>query len=275
MSNKNETIAINGIRMFTQSWTIDTPVANLILIHGLGEHSGRYAWTAKKMNEAGINVFAFDQRGHGQTEGLKAFIKSFDDHVEDLAAFRKKVIIDHSLPLFIYAHSMGALVTSKYIIDRQPEGITGIVFSGGALKVDPDLSPFLQKISPLVGRLIPKLKTIKLDSKLVSRVPEEINKYDTDPLINHEGTFASTGYQMLKTIKYVQNNFDKWNIPVLIMHGSMDKLIDPEGSKQMHNKIPIEDKELVILEGLFHEIMREPEKEEVLDKMTSWITDRA
>lgn len=265
---------INGVNLFTQSWTVDTPKANLILIHGLAEHSSRYEWTASKLNAAGINVFAFDQRGHGKSEGLKGFIGDMSDLVADFKQFIQEVNLPNDIPKFIFAHSMGALVSSLYVLDHQPSEFKGIIFSGGALKVDPDLSPLLQKLSPLVGRLFPKLKTVKIDSALVSQVKEEAEAYVNDPLIYHGGTYASTGFQMLRNIKYVQSKFHKWSIPVLIMHGDADKLIDPEGSKMMFDQIAAVDKELILWEGQYHEIMREPKKEAVLEKMISWILAR-
>ena len=272
--HQEASISINGIQLYTQSWTVEKAKANVILIHGLAEHSSRYAWTASKLNAAGINVYAFDQRGHGKSEGLKGFIGEMSDLVSDFKQFIEQLELDPELPKFIYAHSMGALVTSLYVLDHQPAEFRGILFSGGALKVDPDLSPILQKLSPIVGRLAPKLKTVKIDSSLVSQVKEEAEAYAKDPLVYHGGTYASTGFQMLRSIKYVQSKFHKWSIPVLIMHGDADKLIDPAGSEKMFDQIAAVDKELILWEGQYHEIMREPMKEEVLDKMTSWILER-
>lgn len=260
--------------LYTNEWTVDSPKAIVLLVHGLGEYSGRYTWTSQQFNEAGYSVYSYDQRGHGHSDGRRSYIEDFDTLVNDFEYWKNQLSIDPNLPLFIYAHSMGALMISKYVLDRKPSDIRGIVFSGGALKVHPDLSPLLQKLAPIIGTIIPKLKTVGLDPSLVSKDQAVVDAYRNDPLINHEGTYAKTGHIMLKTIKYVQSKFDQWQLPVLIMHGGSDRLIDPNGSKMMYEKIPVKDKKLLILDDLYHEIMREPEKEKVLSTMIDWIDKR-
>lgn len=262
-------------RLFTQRWVVEQPVGIVLLVHGLGEHSSRYQWTAGQLNGAGYSVYAYDQRGHGRSDGRRAYIHDMAELVCDLVRVRDSIDTPTSLPYFIYGHSMGALMVGKYVIDHQPTDVAGVLFTGGAFKVDPELSPLLQRLAPLLGRLLPTLKTVKLDPKLVSRVHQEVAEYEEDPLINHQGTYARTGYQMLDTIGYVNRHLDKWHLPILLLHGGSDKLIDPAGSQQFYETIRVKDKELAILPKLYHEVMREPEKVAVLKRMTDWLLARS
>ena len=179
-------------------------VANIIMVHGLGEHIGRYAEMIDLFESIKLNVYAYDRRGEGQSEGTKAYIKSIDNQVQDLISIRKE-LIKNSLPTFIYGHSLGGLITTKYLIDNPDNGLKGCILSGPLLKVDDDISPLLQKVSGVVAAILPRLKTVKVDTNLLSRNPDIKPAYEADPFVYHGGTPARTGDQILKATAYVQN----------------------------------------------------------------------
>lgn len=269
------TINVSGTELHTRTYPTPSPIARIILVHGYAEHSGRYAWVCEQLNAANIAVYAYDHLGHGKSSGRKAYVTNFDTYVDHLEAMVQRWTADVDVPVFLLGHSMGGLVIAKYLVDRQVDHIAGIVLSAPALKADPDLSPFLQKISPIAGRLLPKLKTVTLDGAYISRIPEEVATYQADPLIYHQGTYASTGYQMLRSMNYVQQHFDRWSLPTLILHGTADKLADPTASQMLYDQMSSTDKTLHLLPGLYHEITREPEKHKVMETITQWITERS
>jgi len=263
---------INGISILIRNWTIDSPKATVLLVHGYGEHSGRYEETANRLNDAGYSVFSYDRRGEGQSDGTKGHIQSISNHVADLIEIKKQV--DVKGKFFLMAHSLGGLVSLTYLLDHNPTDIDGVVLSSPFIKIDDGTAPILQKIAGIIAAIFPKLPTIALDVNLISRDPKEVEKYVNDPLIFHGKTNAKTGHEMIKAIKHVQSKFSEFDLPYIIIHGSKDKLADPQGSKWLHQRSKSTDKQLTILDGLYHETMREPEKEQFFSGVLSWLNER-
>jgi len=269
----NQKITLRNCTFHTTKIENTNAVANIIMVHGFGEHIGRYIEMMELFASLKLNVYAYDRRGEGKSEGTKAYVKSIDNQVQDLIGLRKEMI-KNSMPTFIYGHSLGGLITTKYLIDNPDHGLRGCILSGPLLKVDDDISPLLQKVSGVVAAILPKLKTVKVDTGLLSRNPEIKPAYEADPYVYHGGTPARTGDQILKSTAYVQSNFHKIELPILITHGGADKLADPKGSQMMYDGIGSSDKSIKIFEGLYHEIMHEPEKLEVFNTMKNWLKSR-
>jgi len=263
----------DNLNIYTQSFEVNQAKASLIFVHGYTEHSGRYQWMSEVLNRSGTQCYTFDLRGHGKSEGIRAHIDYFDQYVEDLHMFLSQ-LPQSNLPMFIMGHSMGSLIAAKYLMQYENLNIRGFISSAGALKIDDDLSPFIRKISGILSALMPKLKTVKLNPELMSRIPASVKNYKEDPLVYHEGTKARLGYEVLQNMKYVQNNFHRFNFASLILHGTGDKITDPQGSQWMFEKIKTEDKTLKIFPGVYHELMMEPEREEILNICIDWISQR-
>lgn len=260
--------------LYTISNTISEAKANIIFLHGYTEHIGRYGWMIEQMNQAGINVFAYDHRGYGKSDGTRAYINRFGQYIDDLDVYLNQ-LKKPELPTFLMGHSMGSLIGVGYLVNHLEHHFAGFISSSGALKIDENISPFLRKISGIMSKIAPHLKTIKLDPNALSRDPKEVVKYFTDPAVYHGGTKARLGFEMLEAMKSAQNNFHKINIPVLILHGTEDKLADPLGSQWMYDKVSSTDKKLEYFEGLYHEIMNEPEKDDVIKVLITWIKERS
>ncbi len=271
MHSKKENINSNNFLLRT--WQTKNPKANVLIVHGYAEHSGRYAETAENLNEAGYSVYSYDRRGEGESEGRRATVNKFSEQVDDLKAVIGK-IEKGGKKLFIYAHSLGGLIAVKYAIDHKAKDIDGLVLSGPLLMPDEDMSPFLQKIAGLVGRVLPFMPVVKVDTSLVTQVEKERKAYDEDPLVYHGSTKARTAFEFLRTMKYVQKHFSKINIPFLVMHGGADKLSNPKGSQLLFDEAGSEDKSIKIFDGFYHEIMREPKKDLFFDEMINWIDAR-
>lgn len=260
--------------LYTISNTISDAKANIILLHGYTEHIGRYGWMIEQMNQAGINVFAYDHRGYGKSDGTRAYINRFGQYIDDLDVYLNQ-LKKPELPTFLMGHSMGSLIGVGYLVNHLEHHFAGFISSSGALKIDESISPFLRKISGIMSKIAPHLKTIKLDPNALSRDPKEVVKYFTDPAVYHGGTKARLGFEMLEAMKSAQNNFQKIYLPVLILHGTEDKLADPLGSQWMYDKVSSTDKKLEYFEGLYHEIMNEPEKDDVIKVLITWIKERS
>ncbi|MES2798084.1 MAG: lysophospholipase [Bacteroidota bacterium] len=259
----------NGINLFTKNYFVENPIANVLIVHGLHEHCLRYAHVAEAFNKIGVNAYTFDLRGHGQSEGQKVNIKSVDEYREDVENVYRS--IPKELPFFIVGHSMGGLIVTDFLLFNERNDVKGVVLSGAALEVGEDLSPLLMKLANLIGSLLPNLPTQKLDVKLISRDPAEVEKYVNDPLNYTGGTKAGLGKALLNRIAELKPKQITFDYPVLIMHGGADKITNPKGSISLHEKAKAKDKTLKIWEGAHHEIFNEINKNEVINYMTDWL----
>ncbi|MCP4668847.1 MAG: alpha/beta hydrolase [Deltaproteobacteria bacterium] len=265
----------DGMDLFEQRWRPEQkPKALVVIVHGYAEHSTRYTHVAEHLVDHGYAVETFDLRGHGQSEGKRAFVGSFDAYLEDLEQFLKRVRQRIKTEnVFILGHSMGGAIVTLYAITRKPD-ITGLILSGPALKISDDISPLLVRLSSVIGIVLPKLPTIKLDSSGISRDPEVVKHYDNDPLVYRGGIPARTGAEITGATKMIQAQMEAMTLPLLILHGGDDRLADPQGSKSLYERAQSNDKTLKLYEGLYHEVMNEPEKDMVLADIVAWTDGR-
>jgi acylglycerol lipase len=265
----------DGLRLFEQSWYPEqSPRALVLLVHGLAEHSSRYEHVAEHLTANGIAIETFDLRGHGKSEGERVYVKSFDEYLRDLEIFFERVLERcPELPLFIYGHSMGATISTLYVITHNPE-INGLILSGITLKLGQDISPALIKMAAILGKYAPRMKITRLDGNSISRDPRIVQQYDEDPL-NYRGKIpARTGWELLLAMHRIEQEMNTITQPVLIMYGSGDKLSNPAGSQELYDGVRSSDKTLKMYDGFYHEIHNDPEKKRVLEDITNWILAR-
>lgn len=268
---KESFIQLNdGLNINLIQWHVDQPKAHLLVVHGYAEHAARYDHFAKYLNTRGINVTSYDQRGHGKSEGPRAYVKRFIQYVQDLKEIQKKI----GESIFLMGHSMGGLVVNEFLMTQELRGIKGVISGSAALEVDPELSPFLQKLAPILSFLIPKMKLEKLDTTTLTRSKENYEKYHSDPLNYLDGMKARIGAEMLKTIKTNRAYFSKINLPLLVLHGEGDRIAMPGGSEKLYNEASTSDKTLKLYPGLYHELIHEPEREQVMGDIVNWILQR-
>ena len=267
----------DGQKLHLQSWTPEKePKAAVLIIHGLAEHSGRYAHLAKNLNESGYAVHTFDGRGHGKSSLPKptAYFSNMDDYLEDVdGIFQEMQASAGKLPCFLFGHSMGGGITVHYALKYRPQ-VNGILLSGAALAPGDDISPFLMKMSKVLSVLTPKLKVMQLDETKLSRDPEVIARHRADALIYREKIPARTGAELLRTINYIQPRMQDFDYPVLIMHGTADVLTNVAGSKLLYERASSTDKTLKLYEGFYHEIVNELGKDQVMSDMIEWMDAR-
>jgi len=239
--------------------------------HGVAEHSGRYAHVAQSLVDAGYTVVGFDLRGHGKSSGKRNYINSFQDYLNDLQEVLNRTKASYpDLPLFLFGHSMGGGIVTLFTIERNPD-VKGVLLSGPSVKVSDDISPFLQKISGVISAILPKLPVIKLESTDISKDPEVVKAYDEDPLNYRGGILARTGSELLNATKTITARSHVIDLPILIMHGDSDKLADKSGSEMLYANVSSTDKTLKIYAGLYHEILNEPEQDQVKADIINWL----
>ncbi|MBC7248758.1 MAG: lysophospholipase [Anaerolineae bacterium] len=250
------------------------PRAVLVVAHGYAEHSGRYTHVADYFVGQGYVVYALDHRGHGESAGRRGYFERFQFLVDDLDKFVTVVrAIGGVGPLFLVGHSMGGLLATAYTI-QHPDRVDGLVLSGPWFRPSEGVSPLLQALSGVVARLFPGMGVTRLAATAISRDPEVVACYDSDPL-NYRGQVpACVCVEMLRTARQVLRDAHAITCPVLIMHGTEDKLADPAASRELYESISSQDKTLKLWDGLYHEIFNEPEKDQVLAFMRDWLAQR-
>lgn len=272
---KEESIhtAADGWQLFERVWR-GTPRAAVVLVHGYAEHSGRYEHVAERLVRHRYAVYALDLRGHGRSEGKRALVRSMDDLVADVRDLLDRVRQrEPGLPLFLLGHSMGGAVVGRLLVDSQPE-IAGVILSGAVLRGGRGFETVGQEIFSALGRLIPRLPLGKLGSEVISRDPAVRERYDNDPLVYRGRMAAGTFSSIVRAAKVIDRRMESITLPLLILHGGADALVSPEGSEQLYERAGSQDKTLKIYDGLLHEVLNEPEKDQVLRDIIDWLNAR-
>jgi len=263
----------NGLTLFAQSWTVDAPKAVLGIIHGMGEHSNRYGHMAKAMNAAGISVVAFDHRGHGKSGGKRGHMTSIDqllDGVDQLLTEMGRVA--PGAAQFLYGHSMGGNVLLNHAMRRKPK-INGIIASGAYLRLAFEPPVVQVALAKLVKGILPALgQPTNLDATAISRDKAVVDAYLNDPLV-HGRITPGFFVEIDAAAKYAMDHAADLKLPLLIYHGSADRLTSHDASKEFATKAK-GDVTWRSWEGLFHECHNEPEQAEVFKLISDWILTR-
>ena len=264
-----------GDSLYCQSWKpAQTPKAALLIVHGLAEHSGRYHHFAQFFVERGFAVYSLDLPGHGKSDGVRCHIGRFSEFAEGVRLLLDSIRIDRLYtPIFLVGHSMGGLIAAQFLLERQSD-LAGCVLSGAAIKPAAE-PPLLQGlIVRLLSKLLPKIRVMQLDSSGVSRDPIVVERYRNDPLVFTGKVTARLAKQIFSAMAALEAKLNLIELPMLILHGSADRLTHPEGSKMLHDRISSKDKKLIIYEGLYHEVYNEPEQNDVMADVSRWLTPR-
>ncbi|XP_010936859.1 uncharacterized protein [Elaeis guineensis] len=272
-------VTARGETLFTQSWAPDTVKTRgvLILMHGLNEHSGRYDHFAKKLNDNGFKVYAMDWIGHGGSDGLHGYVQSLDYAVSDLKAFLEKVLAENSgFPCFFFGHSTGAAIVLKAVLDPKVEAcIEGVVLTSPAIRVQPS-HPLVLVLAPVFSLIIPRYQftTAYNNGPPVFRDPEALRLKYSDPLVFTGSIRMTTGYEILQLSTYLQQNLNRVDVPFLVLHGTTDTVTDPEGSRRLYEEASSMDKSIKLYKGFLHDLLIEPERDEVMEDIIGWLNSR-
>lgn len=238
------------------------------------DHGGRYDHVGEWLARRGYAVYAPDLRGHGKAEGRRFFVDSFDEYVEDLGVFVQRVRArEPGKPMYVLGHSMGGEVASLFVLDRRAD-LQGLVLSAPALEPAGDVSRAMIWLSGVVSILFPRAPVTKIDVKALSHLPEVIQAARNDPLCGDRPAPARTGYQILVSMRRIRERAREITLPILILHGTDDQVTNPRGSERLFELAGSEDKQLKLYDGLYHEILNEPEQERVLEDIVGWLDGR-
>ena len=261
-----------GDSIYTQAWLPDGDVkAVLFLVHGLGEYSGRYTNLVNHFVPLGYAVYGLDHLGHGKSDGGREIINRFDDYTAPLTTYLGMVKGSQpGKPVFIYGHSMGGLITCAYLLDHQTD-FKGAIVSAPAIKVGESVSPSVILMGKVMSVIAPKAGVLALDPTGVSCDPEVVDAYVNDPLVFHGKTPARLAAEMLKAMMRVTAEVEKITLPLMVIQGGADKLVDPGGAKMLYDRASSKDKTLKVYEGFYHECHNEPERATVFKDMEDWL----
>jgi alpha-beta hydrolase superfamily lysophospholipase len=261
----------DGTKLYGQSWIVENPIAKICLVHGMGEHIGRYTHVAKFYNSKGISIYGYDQRGHGKSEGKRGHAPSFQHLINDLKEFISTVNKeDESLPTLLYGHSMGGNVVLNFTI-LHPEFQVATIATSPWIELAFKPPSLLVFIAKLLRKILPAFtQSTNLDTSAISQDPEVVSKYETDPLV-HSTISTAMAVDLMNAGEYLLSHNESLKIPVLIMHGSDDQLTSFNASVKFIDNHP----EVVFKawQGMFHETHNELEKQKVFNYGFTWIND--
>jgi alpha-beta hydrolase superfamily lysophospholipase len=269
--------ADDGLSLFYRHRSAANESARLVIAHGLGEHSGRYAHVMDRMADAGISVWAMDHRGHGRSEGRRGHVDTIDQYVND---FRKFVAIaGNNMPeqrrCFLLGHSMGGLIVLR-CAEIFPDIAHGVIASSPGLNPGMRVPLIKGTVAKILSRIWPALTfDNELNSDFLSHDTGVVTAYTNDPLV-HRSITARWFTEFLNAMAATRQNAANIQIPVLMQVAGDDRLVDPETSRQFFKALTVKDKTLHFYDRLFHEIYNETatDREKVLNDLDNWLASR-
>lgn len=260
-----------GARLHVTRWLpAGPPKAIILLAHGYAEHAGRYDHVAERLTGAGYAVYAVDHWGHGRSHGAPGFVPRFSAFTDGMAELLSVVEVNHrGVPRLLLGHSMGGLIATLFLIDRQ-DAFAAAALSGPAILPGAPPSRLTIWISRFLSRFFPRLGVLSLDASGVSRDPAVVAAYLADPLVYTGKIGARLGQEFMDAMAAARAGAPTITLPLLIQHGAEDRLTAPEGSRFLFDHVGSKDKVLKIYPELFHEIYNEPEQDAVLDDLVGW-----
>lgn len=275
MTYIEETVtATDGLRLFLRRHEHAKARAEVLITHGFGEHSGRYGALTEHLVSQGYSVTAYDHRGHGLSDGLPGHVESFAEYDDDLARLIGSVRSrSNTASLFLIGHSMGGLIALRYAAHNRGN-LSGAIISAPLIEVAVRVPARKLMIARVGARMAPRMR---LDNEInpshLSRDPEIGRAYAADPLVNRKVSpkwFAEATRAMHEVTEWAP----RITLPLLVMHGTDDRLASVEATKRVFEGMESPDKELVIYPGFYHELFNEPEKQDVFDRVTEWLGKR-
>jgi len=263
---------VRNLNIYYQGWLPEGNVmAVLLIVHGLGEHCGRYNNVVNHLVPLGYAVYGMDFIGHGKSEGEREMVQSYEDFPATLTIYYNMVKNwQAGKPIFILGHSLGGLIATHYLFENQDK-FRGAIISAPLIKVSDTISPATITMGKILSVLAPKTGILGLDANLISQDPEVVKAYVNDPLVHHSKTPARLAVEMLKTMLRSSAEVNKITLPFIVLQGSEDKLVDPRGAQILYEGASSKDKTLKVYQGFFHEVFNEPGRAQVLQDVENWL----
>jgi len=262
-----------NIEIAFQGWAVDRPKAVVVVVHGLGEHSGRYMNIIETMAGKGISFFGLDHRGHGRSQGIRGHIDSFMDYIIDLKTFVNMVHEAHKdTPVIMLGHSLGGAIACRYALTYQND-IDGLILSSAALMPAVKIPAIKRMAGVVLSKIFPTVNMAnELDSIYLSHDENVVKAYNEDPLVHGLVTprffteFTANG-------QFCLDHASQLRLPLLIFHGTGDRFCNIKGSEFVYERSLSEDKKFEVFPDLYHETMNETvkEKAKVLAVVSKWM----
>lgn len=253
-------------------------LARVALVHGLGEHAGRYDALALALNAAGIELIAVDLRGHGKSSGPRVQVRVFNDYLRDTDVLLEACAATPpaATPLFLMGHSMGGTIAALYAIERAQESkLAGLILSSPALKPGPGTPRWKLALGRLAGLIAPRMAAFSIDPSLLSRATGVVSAYQRDPLVHHGPVPARTAAQILAGMERVAAKRATLKLPLRIFHGTADAICDPGGSREFEANVGSTDSTLAMVQDGMHETLNDLDRDRVIRELIDWILVRA
>jgi len=266
----------DGIQLMQRVWRSDRKtIAALMLVHGIGEHCGRYGRLVSACNNRGVDVYSYDLRGHGESQGRRGHVQSWSQYRDDLGIFINRVEKTiGSLPVFLMGHSLGSLIVLDYVTIRQPS-LRGLISSGTALQPAGVASPFLVMMAKILSRVYTTCKvSLGFSSDTLSRDPEALAELEADPLTFGKVT-ARWGAESLAAVKRIRETLGQLSLPLLAIHGELDSVNLLAGAEELFGAVSSEDKHLIVHPNGHHEPHNDTDGEKAAALVADWIVERA
>lgn len=249
------------------------PRGVVVIVHGIRDHALRYRALADALTEQGLVVFAQDMRGHGRSGGPRQRFDSLEQLVGDTDLLVSAARAQYpGLRLFMYGHSLGGLITTEYAL-AHPERVDGLILSGAALRLLPGVGALDRTAARFFAVVAPGLLAQEVDDTDFVRAPQAKAELAQDPLVDHGNLPAASAGAVVGALDTLPARLQEPKMPLLIMHGTVDKATNPEGSKAFYAEAASPDKTLKLWEGLYHDLLHEPERDQVIRTTVSWIED--
>lgn len=271
-----ETITTSdGSQLYARRHEAEDARGEVVIVHGFGEHSGRYGPLIDHLIARRYSVISYDQRGHGKSGGLPGHIKRFNDYEEDLdRAISLAGSHNETHRIFIIGHSMGGLVALRYLAIRGLK-LGGAVISAPLIRLASEAPAHKVMIARVGARVAPRLRLDnEIDPTALSRDPEVGRAYEADPLV-HRLVSARWFAEATRAMQEMERWATDVKMPLLVMHGSADRIASPVATERIFERLGSLDKELVICPGFYHELFNEPEKQELFERVTDWLDARS
>lgn len=267
--------AHDNLEIFAQAWepTMPQPKAVVCLVHGLGEHTSRYAHVAEALGKQGFALFGADLRGHGRSGGARGHISSIEDFMQDIDLSLAQARIRYpGLPIILYGHSLGGIQVLHYGLTRKPD-VKGVIATSSGLHTALEKQYLKVLMAKILGALIPNTSIASgLDPKSISHDEKVVQAYINDPLV-HDKISLGFGKIMVGVTSWTLAHADEFTLPLLLLHGKADSLAFPSSSTEFAASLK-EKCTLVLWDDAYHELHNEFEKEEVFKTMTLWMDAR-
>ncbi len=262
----------DGVELFSQWWRPEREArAALAIVHGHGEHSGRYMNIVDSLIPHGYAVYGFDHRGHGRSRGQRGHVDSWAQYRGDVGAFLRLIEgREPHRPVFLMGHSMGALVALDYLL-HDSRGIRGAIISGAPIEPAGVAKPALVLMSRLLSRVCPRFPLrLALEISALSRDAGVVRAYREDPLVHGRFT-ARWGTEALAAIARVKARAAELSVPLLLVHGEADRLNLPGGIRDFFERVPGTDKTLRIYPEMYHELHNDIGYDRIVSDLERWI----